>query len=413
MKSKIPSVTNWWNKLISTISNNENRLEDCINKIKSYDKKIPNHRKSRTLIDIELVDSYRQNDVEYKQLVLDVLTIWFDSTLENRPLLNNVIDERVLVQLRKKYSILAWNSTNPFVRENLSDDEIHQIVEHVSVQSKPFVQYENIDNNAITNQIADYFFFNNPNIEKDPVSFRSKYSVASISLSPKFLPDFDNSLCAVQVMGIDKPISDVKDFIPKRETDISPNPQDLKFDEICQSIIGDAQTPNDIARRIYDWLCDNIQYDTTRSIHDADRCWRTAKGVCQAYCDLFCHIAGERLNVEVVVGKCKKPDGSISETRHAWLYVYTDGYNGIFIDPTWGAGGINDGRFVQGIDRETWFDVDPAWMIFTHYPDNDNLKMLDLDISEEQFKQLPNLYPNSSKNALDELCFYASINPKQ
>jgi len=308
---------------------------------------------------------------------------------------------------------LAWNSTNPFVRENLSDDEIHQIVEHVSVQSKPFVQYENIDNNAITNQIADYFFFNNPNIEKDPVSFRSKYSVASISLSPKFLPDFDNSLCAVQVMGIDKPISDVKDFIPKHETDISPKPQDLKFDEICQSIIGDAQTPNDIARRIYDWLCDNIQYDTTRSIHDADRCWRTAKGVCQTYCDLFCHIAGERLNVEVVVGKCKKPDGSISETRHAWLYVYTDGYNGIFIDPTWGAGGINDGRFVQGIDRETWFDVDPAWMIFTHYPDNDNLKMLDLDISEEQFKQLPNLYPNSSKNALDELCFYASINPKQ
>ena len=355
---------------------------------------------------MKLVDSYRQNDNNYKQLVQKVVAIWFDSTLEKRPTLNSLIDEKVLAQLREEYSLLTWNNTNPFVKESLSDTEIHQIVEHVSIQSKPFVQYESIDDNTIKNQIADYFFFNNRNIEQQHVPFRNKYSVASGTLCPKYLPEFYNSLCAVQVMEIKDPITDIKDFTPKRETPISTKPQDPNFDEERRNIIGDAQTPIDIARRIYDWLCDNIQYDTTKSIHDADTCWRTKKGVCQAYCELFCHIAGDRLNVEVVGGKCKMPDGNISETTHAWLYVYTDGYKGIFIDPTWGAGGINDGRFVQSVNRDTWFDVDPAWMIFSHYPENGDMKMLDYDISEEQFKQLPILYPNSDKKALDELSYY-------
>lgn len=406
LKSKIPSVKEWWNSLLSTILYNEKRLEECIDKINSYGDVIPTHRKSRTLINMKLVDSYRQTDDNYKQLVLNVLVTWFDSTLDKRPSLYNLIDEKVLLLLRNKYSILAWDETNPFVKENLSDTEIHQILEHVSVQSKPFVQYENIDNNTINNRIADYFFFNNPNIDSQPVPFKNKYSVASGTLCPKYLPEFYNSLCAVQVMEIKDPISDVKDFTPKLEAQISMKPQDPNFDDERRNIIGEAQTTIDIARRIYDWLCDNIQYDTTKSIHVADTCWRTKKGVCQAYCELFCHIAGDRLNAEVVVGKCKTLDGSISETSHAWLYVYTDGYNGIFIDPTWGAGGINDGRFVQSVNRDTWFDVDPAWMIFSHYPDNANMKMLDIEVSEEQFKQLPILFPDSEKKAIDELSYY-------
>ena len=406
LKSKIPSVKEWWKSLQSVISFNEKRLEECTDKINSYGDVIPNHRKSRTLIDMKLVDSYRHSDINYKQLVQNVLATWFDSTLEKRLSLANLIDEKVIIQLKNKYSILLWDNKNPFVKEELSDAEIHQIVEHVSVQSKPFIQYENIDNNTIKNQIADYFFFNHPSIEKQPVPFRNKYFVESGTLCPKYVLGFNNSLCAVQVMEINNPISDIKDFTPKRETQISAKPQDLNFDDERRNIIGEAQAPIDIARCIYDWLCDNIQYDTTKSIHDADTCWRTKKGVCQAYCDLFCHIAGDRLNVEVVVGKCKATDGNISDTLHAWLYVYTDGYKGIFIDPTWGAGGINDGRFVQGSDRNLWFDVDPAWMIFSHYPENDNMRMLDIAVSEEQFKQLPILYPDLTKNALDELSYY-------
>lgn len=406
LKSKIPSVEEWWNSLLSIISCSENRLEECEKIIDSYGSKIPNHRKSRSLIDMQLVDSYRQSNKNYKQQVLDVLATWFDSTLKKRPTLNSLIEEKVLILLRNKYSILAWDNTNPFVKEELSDTEIHQIVEHVSIQSKPFVQYENIDSKTIKNQIADYFFFNNNNLESQPVPFRNKYFVASDSLCPKKMLEFYNSLCAVQVMEIKNPISDIKDFTPKRETIISAKPQDPDFANECRSIIGDAQTTIDIARRIYDWLCDNIQYDTTKSIHDADSCWRSKKGVCQAYCELFCHIAGDRLNAEVVTGKCKKSDGSVSEVSHAWLYVYTDGYEGIFIDPTWGAGGINEGRFVQGTKRDIWFNVDPAWMIFSHYPDNAYMKMLDFDISEEQFKQLPMLYPDEDKVALDELSYY-------
>lgn len=406
LKLKMTSVQEWWNMLLSTISSNQKRMEECSNRIENYGDSIPNHTKSRTLIDINKVNVYRQNDSNYRQNVLDVLDTWYNPALEKRPSLKALIDDKVITQLGRKYSILAWDNTNPFVKENLSDADIHHAVEHVSVQSKPFVQYENIVSDSVKNQIADYFFFNNPNIEREPVPFRNQYSVASGTLCPMYLEEFRNSLCAVQVMEIKNLISDVKDFTPKREFMISTKPEDPDFSNECHRIIGDAQTPRDIARRIYDWLCDNVQYDTTKSIHDADTCWRTKKGVCRAYCDLFCHIAGKRLNVEVVVGKCKMPDGSISDTMHAWLYVYTDGYEGIFIDPTWGAGGINGGRFVQGRSRDTWFDVDPAWMIFTHYPEDDNFKVLDVDVSEKQFKQLPTLYPDADKKALDELCYY-------
>lgn len=383
-------------------------MKECSDKINSYGDNIPNHVKSQTLIDINKVNLYRKDDCVYKQVVIDFLSIWFDSTWKERTSLKTLIAEKIINKLKNKYSVLKWDSTNPFVREDLSDDRIREIVGYLSAQSKPFVQYENVVNDTIMNQITDYFFFNNPNIESQPVQFREKYSVASPYLCPKSLPEFYNSLCTVQVIGIESPISDVKDFTPKRETQISPKPQDPNFDEERRRIIGDAQTSEAIARRIYDWLCDNIQYDTTKSIHDADTCWRTKRGVCQAYCDLFCHIADGILNTEVVIGKCKTPDGRISDTLHAWLYVYIHDYKGIFIDPTWGAGGINDGRFVQGANRDIWFNVDPAWMIFSHYPEDGNLKMLDYNISEEQFKQFPILYPDSEKDALDELSHYLS-----
>ena len=100
------------------------------------------------------------------------------------------------------------------------------------------------------------------------------------------------------------------------------------------------------------------------------------------------------------------PDGYISDTPHAWLYVYTDSYKGIFVDPTWGAGAISNGRFVRNKDRDTWFDVDPAWMIFSHFPENENMKMLDYDVSEERFRLLPFLEPDPCKSAIDELTYY-------
>ena len=69
LRLKIPSVKGWWNSLLSTILLNEKRLEECKDRINSYGDVIPDHKKSRTLIDINLVDSYRKSDKDYEELV--------------------------------------------------------------------------------------------------------------------------------------------------------------------------------------------------------------------------------------------------------------------------------------------------------------------------------------------------------
>ena len=52
---------------------------------------------------------------------------------------------------------------------------------------------------------------------------------------------------------------------------------------------------------IYKWICDNISYDTHYEIYDADRCYDERKGVCQAYCNLFYHMAKSvDIRVEIV-----------------------------------------------------------------------------------------------------------------
>ena len=69
-------------------------------------------------------------------------------------------------------------------------------------------------------------------------------------------------------------------------------------------------------------------------------------------------------------------------------------HNAILIEPTWGAGLVENGKFVKNDHDMSWFDVDPCWMIFTHYPKNPLDQMLGgFALSSEDYKQLPYLHP--------------------
>lgn len=154
----------------------------------------------------------------------------------------------------------------------------------------------------------------------------------------------------------------------------------------------------DKAYAIYRWLCDNIDYDTSYSIHDADTAYEQKKGVCQAYSEMFYRL-GEALGikVDIISGKSKDSDGKISDQGHAWVFVHTDGNTGILVDPTWGAGSVKDGKFTRGEKDDSWFHVDPAWMIFTHYPDVEAYQLLPDKIGYSTFESLPSLLPSLGK----------------
>lgn len=166
---------------------------------------------------------------------------------------------------------------------------------------------------------------------------------------------------------------------------------------LANSITSASKPDYEKAHDIYNWLTNNIAYDVTYSIHYADQTYENKRGVCQGYCELFVRL-GEAVGLrsEVVCGKSKDSDGKIDDDGHAWLFVYTNGNSGIFIDPTWGAGGVSDGRFEKN-PNEDWFHVDPAWMIFSHYPDDEMFQLLESKIDYMTFTRLPSFRPYLAK----------------
>lgn len=172
------------------------------------------------------------------------------------------------------------------------------------------------------------------------------------------------------------------------------SPTRYDWSQVAGQIAGNAADKRDQAYRIYRWLCENIAYDTTYTIHTADEAFDNRRGVCQAYSELFYRIAEPLgLKVDIVAGKSKDRYGNVSAEGHAWVFVHTDGNAGILVDPTWGAGAVDGGRFIRGDHDDSWFHVDPHWMIFSHFPDVARYQLLPRTIDYETFVSLPGYRP--------------------
>lgn len=173
------------------------------------------------------------------------------------------------------------------------------------------------------------------------------------------------------------------------------------YTNVARYITEGCNSQTEQARNIYLWICQNIAYDTQYQVYTADDCYDKKKGVCQAYCELFYRL-GEPLGLKttIISGRSKNLHGQIEKNKHAWLLVEADG-KGILIDPTWGAGFVKDGTFVQSNNDMSWFQIDPYWLIFTHYPDNSNYQFIEKNIDWNTFTQLPVLYPSSTEYGWD------------
>lgn len=171
-------------------------------------------------------------------------------------------------------------------------------------------------------------------------------------------------------------------------------PSHYDYTNLALYITQGCKTDYEKIRAIYKWMCDNIEYDTSYEIHDADNCYDEKKGVCQAYCNLFYYIAKSiGIRVEIIDGKSKDSDGDIGSSGHSWLFAYVKENHGILLDPTWGAGSVGGGEFIKKDNCWLWFNVDPQWMILSHFPNHESYQLLDNPISLQEFYSL---YPVNS-----------------
>ena len=172
------------------------------------------------------------------------------------------------------------------------------------------------------------------------------------------------------------------------------SPTRYDYSQVARTLTQGCTTQLQQARAIYDWICENISYDTNYSIYTADGCWDNRKGVCQAYSELFYRLC-EPLGIRCIIisGIAKQWTGNVSGSGHAWIYAEVDD-GAILLDPTWGAGYVNGNVFSFRDDHDYWFQVDPYWMIFTHFPKEEKFQFIDNPISESTFRSLPSLRPD-------------------
>lgn len=185
----------------------------------------------------------------------------------------------------------------------------------------------------------------------------------------------------------------------KAQIEISPSKYD--YSGVASQITAGATSKYEQAKMIYKWICMNIAYDTTYSIFTSDICWEQKRGTSQAYSELFYRL-GEPLGLEtqIVTGMSKDVLGNINTGDHAWLIVTTE--NGkIFIDPTWGAGTVNQSIFHRKANDMTWFDVDPYVMACSHFSYNPEFQMIDPVITMEEFTKLGYIAPSYIHMGLD------------
>ena len=176
----------------------------------------------------------------------------------------------------------------------------------------------------------------------------------------------------------------------------------IDYTELAKEITAGCTDDYQRVKAIYEWMCKNIDYDLSFSIHRADSCLLMRKGVCQAYCDLFYRLAEPlKIRVEPIDGYAKGMDGRIAKDGHTWLFVYTQEKRGILLDPTWGAGGMVDGKYVKNADCLLWFNVEPEWMMLTHYPNLDVYQLIDQPITMREFRDLPMPNPLWREYGLD------------
>lgn len=190
--------------------------------------------------------------------------------------------------------------------------------------------------------------------------------------------------------------------LPEPDDSLYVSKTTFDWTEAAKDIIGDAKTDYQKIRAIYEWICGNIDYDTTYSIFTADECVEQQKGVCQAYCEVFYQLAkAVGVRVEVVGGLAKDSKGHIDDKGHAWVFAYTRENHGMLLDPTWGAGHVADGVFTRSEDCWMWFNVTPEWMILSHLPEKEAYQLLTPAISRQAFEAMSPVDPIWLEYGLD------------
>lgn len=156
-------------------------------------------------------------------------------------------------------------------------------------------------------------------------------------------------------------VEDLRDILPSHGVD----PNNQKIIEKAEQLTKDISDEREKTKAIYKFVASHVAYDVEKYkenvFHPDDNALETletGKGICQDYA--FLAIALLR-SIDI---ESRYVQGWAGTDRHAWLEAKVDG-DWIELDPTWGAGYIQDNEFTFNY-TEDYFDPDPDFLKETH-----------------------------------------------
>jgi hypothetical protein len=145
-------------------------------------------------------------------------------------------------------------------------------------------------------------------------------------------------------------------------------------------------------RAAFYWISQNISYDIS-AINEVvfyeneqqliAEVLKKRKGICMHYAVLFDHICKLSGVKSHWIGGITRQNNELDKSPHAWNIVNIYGKWQI-IDPTWGSGQIENGKFVRKLNN-SFFDSKPEEMIHTHCPFNPMWQLLTYPVSNKAF----------------------------
>ncbi len=190
-------------------------------------------------------------------------------------------------------------------------------------------------------------------------------------------PDAENAprIPAARETG---PIDDAVYAAIDRHALNAPPEAERSLDRLTAYLTAPARNDAETARALYRWIAGNIAYDVQPKPFSgrinkpgARQTLESRKGLCDGYSSLFDELARRAgLETRRIRGYSKGhsyyPGRRFADVNHEWIAVKIDG-DWRLIDPTWGAGLIEEERFVKKFDG-IYFLTPPAYFLFDHLP---------------------------------------------
>ncbi|MEN9909755.1 MAG: hypothetical protein RLZZ540_2904 [Bacteroidota bacterium] len=162
--------------------------------------------------------------------------------------------------------------------------------------------------------------------------------------------------------------------------------------EIAKFITDNFKTDTEKIRAVFYWTATNISYDVSNMLapnqletvqEKIENTLKSKKGVCIHYAEVFNDISNKiGIKCRVIEGYTKQ-NGKVDNLAHAWCAAKIENKWFVF-DPTWGAGGITNGKFIKKLNN-TYFKVEPSKIIASHMPFDYLWQFLNYPVTNGEF----------------------------